>query len=286
MPATTTEPAGRRRTGLAALLTVFFLGATAGPAVAAPLGPGSWRALYAETGTLTFAPVVGHHYATEWDRLSVATDVLVFDPVQRQPHWQGLYPDDLPALHYGFGLSSWWGPAPRWRIGGHTRFISPLAAWAGGVDGLFQILMGTTEASSFHVGWGLGALERPRRYRMLAPRLFLEWSTELFRGTRERESPWLIYLIARLDQGYRFVWGLAPDAPDDRDLMPTLIRGGLQLRHGSLRFGYDFGLQQGNVYSHGLQVQWMHGTPLRSSPPSRFDPPATGSPERFSPESP
>lgn len=223
-----------------------------------------WPALWAELGPFAAAPLIGHLYRGDWDSLSVAADALVVDFIQHQPHWQNLFPGELPRLGSAAGLSVVGAPAPRWRLATHGRWIPLLAAGAGGIDGAFQVLSGSADSSAFFIGLGSGLIVDSGRYRLWLPRLFLEWTSEFVRGdARDTRAPWTGLLSARLDQAYRFVEGFGA-LPDDRDVMATLFRAGIHVRRGGLRFGYDFGLQQGGLFTHGFVVQAIWGEPLRA----------------------
>lgn len=255
-------PDRRRPRGLAVVILLTLL---LGPAPAGAVMRGDdWRGLWAELGPIGYAPLIGQLHVGTWDRWSVAGDALVFDFVQHQPHWQNLFPGDLPALVVAGGVAAWAAPAPRWRLGLHARHTPRLEATTAGLDAAFQILGGTAESSAFFAGLGGGLIDHSPEWRMWLPRLFLEWSNTFVRGdAKGQKAPWTGLLSARLDQGYRIVQGFG-GRPDDADLMATLIRAGVHVRRGAMRFGYDFGLQQGGAFTHALVLQAIWGEPLRA----------------------
>jgi hypothetical protein len=251
----------RRHRRLPVFLALLLLVPTGAPAA---MRTADWPALWAELGPFAVSPLLGHLYAGDWDRWSVTADYILVDFVQHQPHWQNLFPGNLPTLAGGPGLALAVAPAPRWRLATHGRWIPLLDAGAVGLDGAFQILSGSSDSSAFFLGLGSGLVVDPGRYRLWLPRLFLEWSNEFVRGdARGARSPWTGLISARLDQSYRFAEGLG-GLPDNRDVMATLLRAGIHVRRGNLRFGYDFGLQQGGLFTHALAIQAIWGAPLRA----------------------
>lgn len=234
----------------------------AAPAAAAPsLGEAQWRGLYDDLGNLALPGPVGVHYSADWDRGIATVDNVLLDAVDRddpQPRWKGVIdPERLPRVFHSLGVGGWYGLSERWRLGGSAGYLPRLTVFSGSIDALFQILSGTTERSAFFVGAGLAYQQRPDWYQLLEPHLFLEWSSEILRSEARGHEPWIFYLVARLDQGYRFALPLASEVVRDNEFMPTWIRGSARIRRGPFLFAYTFGGHQPAAFTHGFTLSWI-----------------------------